>query len=106
MLALVTQPGTAGTAHIAEVAEPAAADDGVLLRIVEVGVCGTDREIIDGHFGVAPPGRDTLVLGPRDARPGRARRARLLARRPGRIDRAAVVRALCGVRGRISRTRA
>ena len=63
MQALVTQPGTAGTAHIAEVAEPAAADDAVLLRIVEVGVCGTDREIIDGHFGVAPPGRDTLVLG-------------------------------------------
>lgn len=63
MQALVTQPGTAGTAHIADVPEPVAADDDVLLRIVEVGVCGTDREIIDGHFGVAPPGRDTLVLG-------------------------------------------
>ena len=63
MQALVTQPGTAGTAHIADVAEPTAADDAVLLRVVEVGVCGTDREIIDGHFGVAPPGRDTLVLG-------------------------------------------
>ena len=63
MQALVTQPGTAGTAHIADVAEPAAADGAVLLRVVEVGVCGTDREIIDGHFGVAPPGRDTLVLG-------------------------------------------
>ena len=63
MQALVTQPGTAGTAHIADVPEPAAAADGVLLRIVEIGVCGTDREIIDGLFGVAPPGRDTLVLG-------------------------------------------
>ncbi len=63
MQALVTQPGTADTARIDDVTEPVAADDAVLLRVVEVGVCGTDREIIDGHFGVAPEGRDTLVLG-------------------------------------------
>ena len=54
MQALVTQPGKAGTAHIEQVADPAPAAGEVLLRVVEVGVCGTDREIIDGQFGAAP----------------------------------------------------
>ena len=74
MQALVTQPGTAGTAHIAEVAEPAAAADGVLLRIVEVGVCGTDREIIDGPLRRRAAGPRHAGARARAARPGRARR--------------------------------
>jgi threonine dehydrogenase-like Zn-dependent dehydrogenase len=35
----------------------------VLVRPVEVGVCGTDREISDGWFGIAPAGEDRLILG-------------------------------------------
>jgi threonine dehydrogenase-like Zn-dependent dehydrogenase len=35
----------------------------VLLRVLEVGVCGTDREIDHGLFGVAPEGEDALVIG-------------------------------------------
>ncbi len=35
----------------------------MLLRALEVGVCGTDREISDGLFGVAPEGERRLVLG-------------------------------------------
>jgi threonine dehydrogenase-like Zn-dependent dehydrogenase len=35
----------------------------VLLRTLEVGVCGTDREISQGLFGVTPAGEETLVLG-------------------------------------------
>jgi glucose 1-dehydrogenase len=35
----------------------------VLLRTLEVGVCGTDREISEGLFGVAPEGEQELVLG-------------------------------------------
>jgi threonine dehydrogenase-like Zn-dependent dehydrogenase len=31
--------------------------------VLEVGVCGTDREISEGLFGVAPDGEDSLVLG-------------------------------------------
>jgi threonine dehydrogenase-like Zn-dependent dehydrogenase len=31
--------------------------------MLEVGVCGTDREISEGLFGVAPEGEQTLVLG-------------------------------------------
>lgn len=61
MQALVTQPGVAGSTHVAAVPEPDG--DGVLLRVLEVGVCGTDREISHGLFGVSPDNGATLVLG-------------------------------------------
>jgi threonine dehydrogenase-like Zn-dependent dehydrogenase len=35
----------------------------VLVRTLEVGVCGTDREISEGHFGVPPDKESLLVLG-------------------------------------------
>lgn len=35
----------------------------VLLRIIEVGICGTDREIAAFHYGAPPPGANELVLG-------------------------------------------
>ncbi len=35
----------------------------VLVRTLEVGVCGTDREISEGLFGIAPEGERQLVLG-------------------------------------------
>jgi len=39
------------------------ADDEVRIRILEVGVCGTDREICEFKFGEPPPGSEHLVLG-------------------------------------------
>jgi threonine dehydrogenase-like Zn-dependent dehydrogenase len=63
MLALVTEPGRSGTARVADLPEPPADPATVLLRALEVGVCGTDREIVAGHFGSAAPGRRELVLG-------------------------------------------
>jgi threonine dehydrogenase-like Zn-dependent dehydrogenase len=59
--ALVTRPGSAGSTHVADV--PEATGDGVLVRVLEVGVCGTDREISHGLFGVAPDDDSELVLG-------------------------------------------
>ena len=35
----------------------------VLYRIVEVGVCGTDRELTAFRFGAPPDGEDRMVLG-------------------------------------------
>ncbi|MFB3827574.1 MAG: glucose 1-dehydrogenase [Bryobacteraceae bacterium] len=35
----------------------------VKLRMLEVGVCGTDRDLCDFRFGAAPPGCDYFVLG-------------------------------------------
>ena len=61
MQALITQPGVAGSTHVVAVPEPEG--DGVLLRALEVGVCGTDREISHGLFGVAPDNGLELVLG-------------------------------------------
>ena len=63
MQALITTPGRPGTVRVAAVDDPAPAAGPVELRTLEVGVCGTDREIADGLFGVAPPGERDLVLG-------------------------------------------
>ena len=63
MQSLVTIPGVAHSTRVAEVAEPRPAPGTVLLRPLEVGVCGTDREISEGLFGVPPDGTDQLVLG-------------------------------------------
>ncbi len=39
------------------------ADGTVLVRTVALGVCRTDREIISGEYGTAPPGQKRLILG-------------------------------------------
>ncbi len=61
MLGLVTEPGVAGSTRVEQLPEPRG--DGVLLRVLEVGVCGTDREIAHGLFGVPPDANRRLVLG-------------------------------------------
>ena len=63
MEALVTQPGHTHTAHIEDIPTVEAREGEVLVRTLEVGVCGTDREISEGLFGVAPEGEQLLVLG-------------------------------------------
>jgi threonine dehydrogenase-like Zn-dependent dehydrogenase len=37
--------------------------DQLLIQVLEVGICGTDRAIVRGDTGEAPPGSDYLVLG-------------------------------------------
>jgi glucose 1-dehydrogenase len=59
--ALVAEPGVAHSTRVEDVDEPTG--EGVLLRVLEVGVCGTDREIDEGLFGVAPEGEKQLVIG-------------------------------------------
>lgn len=63
MLGLVTQPGTAHSTRVAELPDPSVHERQALVRTLEVGVCGTDREISEGLFGVPPAGETTLVLG-------------------------------------------
>ena len=63
MQALVVEPGVAHTARVQDVSPPAIGADEVPVRVLEVGVCGTDREIAHGLFGIAPDGEDLLVLG-------------------------------------------
>jgi threonine dehydrogenase-like Zn-dependent dehydrogenase len=61
--ALVTRPGVAHSTRVAQVGDPRPAPHEVLLRTLEVGVCGTDREISEGRFGIAPGAEEELVLG-------------------------------------------
>ena len=67
MDAIVVTPRTPHSARLAQMAEPAlsGAPDGrgVLVRVLRVGLDGTDREIDDGEYGDPPPGDDFLVLG-------------------------------------------
>ena len=37
--------------------------DQVLLRLLDVGICGTDKEICSFEYGTPPPGDDHLVIG-------------------------------------------
>jgi glucose 1-dehydrogenase len=63
MQGLVTRPGAAHSTRVADVRPAQAGAGQLLLRVLEVGVCGTDREISEGVFGVPPDGEAELVLG-------------------------------------------
>jgi glucose 1-dehydrogenase len=63
MQALVTRPGVRDATAVAAMPEPRPAGSEVLVRPVEVGVCGTDREISEGWFGIPPAGEERLILG-------------------------------------------
>jgi len=63
MRALTVAPGVADSARIEDVPDPPSADGSVLVRTVALGVCGTDREIVSGHYGWPPPGKRRLVIG-------------------------------------------
>jgi glucose 1-dehydrogenase len=63
MQGLVTRPGSAGSTRVTDVPAVQAEAGQVLLRVLEVGVCGTDREISEGTFGLPPEGASELVLG-------------------------------------------
>ncbi len=62
MQALITTPGRAHSIRIGETSEPPS-ENGIHIRTLEVGVCGTDREISEGAFGIAPDGEQDLILG-------------------------------------------
>ncbi|HYU57450.1 MAG TPA: alcohol dehydrogenase catalytic domain-containing protein, partial [Actinomycetota bacterium] len=67
MKAVVVVPGQAASAHLGDVPDPSLDDvsggRGVMVRILRVGLDGTDREINAGEYGAAPEGSDFLVLG-------------------------------------------
>jgi len=63
MRAVTIEPGNPGSIALQHVSEPAPDAGAVLVHALAVGVCGTDRELIEGVYGEAPPGRARLVLG-------------------------------------------
>ena len=64
MRAMVTRPGE-GRAWVTDLAEPALVGErDVLVQVLRVGVCGTDREVMaHGQLRWLPQGDDYLVMG-------------------------------------------
>src|SRR3954470_5254632 len=63
MKALMVQPKTASSLRFEEIGEPPVSQGDVLVEALALGVCGTDREIIEGKYGSAPSGHKRLVIG-------------------------------------------
>ena len=67
MKAVAVHPGRADSVHLATLPRPKVEDvaggRGVLVRVLRVGVDGTDKEINAAEYGSAPAGDDFLVLG-------------------------------------------
>jgi glucose 1-dehydrogenase len=61
--ALTVVPLQAGSVAVVDAPEPEPGPGELLVDGLALGVCGTDREIIDGDYGWAPPGAERLVLG-------------------------------------------
>src|SRR5262245_31284254 len=67
MKALAVFPGKPHSLHLADLDRPSVSDvpkgRGVLVRVLRVGVDGTDKEINAAEYGAAPEGYDFLVIG-------------------------------------------
>ena len=67
MKAIAVFPGRPGSIHLADLPMPSVDQipngRGVLVRVLRVGVDGTDREINAAEYGAPPPGDDFLVIG-------------------------------------------
>lgn len=63
MKAVTVTPGTAGSVSLKEVPVPAPKPRQLLLKVLKVGICGTDMDIVNGFYGEAPAGSPYLILG-------------------------------------------
>ncbi len=67
MKAVSVFPGKPDSVHLAEAPKPALDQipngRGVLVKVLRVGVDGTDKEINAAEYGAAPPGFDYLIIG-------------------------------------------
>ena len=67
MKALAVMPGQPGSMHLRDVPMPSLHEvpdgRGVLVRVLRVGVDGTDKEINAAEYGQAPEGHDYLITG-------------------------------------------
>jgi threonine dehydrogenase-like Zn-dependent dehydrogenase len=67
MKAIAVKPGIKDSVHLVEMPKPSIKDidngRGVLVKVLRVGVDGTDKEINNAEYGAAPEGDDFLVIG-------------------------------------------
>ena len=67
MKAVAVKPGVPSSAHLIDIPKPSLTEisggRGVLVKVLNVGVDGTDKEINNAEYGAAPYGDDFLVIG-------------------------------------------
>src|SRR6266542_1373046 len=67
MKAIAVHPGQPNSMHLRDIPEPGVdqvpGGRGVKVKVLRVGVDGTDKEINAAEYGAAPPGDDYLVTG-------------------------------------------
>ncbi len=63
MKAITVQPGRPASVDLEDRPEPPDDPRTLLVQALALGVCGTDREIISGAYGWAPPEAERLILG-------------------------------------------
>ena len=67
MKAIAVKPGVKNSAHLVKMPKPSVSDIpnglGVLVKVLKVGVDGTDKEINNAEYGAAPNGEGFLAIG-------------------------------------------
>ena len=63
MKAIVVKPGEKDSIHMRDMPDPKMKPDQVAVKMIRVGLCGTDAEINHGLYGKAPEGDNFLILG-------------------------------------------
>ena len=67
MKAIAVKPGVKNSVHLVDMPKPSISDvaggRGVLVKVLRVGVDGTDKEINNADYGAAPEGSQFLVIG-------------------------------------------
>jgi glucose 1-dehydrogenase len=63
MKAIVVKPGVKDSIHMNDMPDPKLTSDQVAVRMIRVGLCGTDAEINSGLYGQPPDGDEFLILG-------------------------------------------
>ena len=67
MKAIAVKPGIPNSVHLVDMPKPDIGEipngRGVLVRVLRVGVDGTDKEINNAEYGGAPTGEDFGVIG-------------------------------------------
>jgi glucose 1-dehydrogenase len=63
MNAIVVEPGVKDSVHMQPMPDPEMSADQVAVKVIRVGLCGTDNEINQGLYGKPPDGEPLLILG-------------------------------------------
>jgi threonine dehydrogenase-like Zn-dependent dehydrogenase len=53
----------ANSARLQDFPEPPEADGPILVETLQIGICGTDLDIVQGTYGWAPTGEERLIIG-------------------------------------------